>query len=243
MTRRRKLAIKILDTVVRRSLPSYRDWAEASRRELEFIEGDWAALGWALGSFRMAASCQNAPLTSMSEVPRAARNFLREIRVSAVMTIMSLLVMSFWFSGVFLHTIPGRQTRLGSGLGWALVLGMLVYIVCEAIAFRGWRLPREGGLPEVAVAYRLALMHQRDLLSGVWLWSRLTLIMAWPLLAAYNVWLLKPSLGREIILRGNLAACGIMVLTLILARPVNRRIVARYQRTIDQLDALQGEAR
>jgi hypothetical protein len=34
-----------------------------------------------------------------------------------------------------------------------------------------------------------------------------------------------------------------MALTLIVTRPVNRRIVARYQRTIDQLDALQGDAR
>ena len=45
MTRLRKLAVKISNTVVRRSLPTYRDWAEATRGEMEFIEGDWAALG------------------------------------------------------------------------------------------------------------------------------------------------------------------------------------------------------
>lgn len=239
MTRLRKLAIKISDTVIRRSPSAFKDWARATRREIEFIESDWAALGWALGSWKMAARCQHAPLTSMSEVPRAARNFLREIRGSAVMTLFSLLVMSYWFSGVFRNTVAGRQTRLG----WGLVLGMLVYIVCEAIAFRGWSLPRGGGLPEVANAYRLALLHQRDLLSGVWLWSRLALIMAGPLLSAYRVWLLKPSPVHEIILRSNLAACGIMVLTLIVTRPMNRRIVARYQRTIDALDALQGDGR
>jgi len=237
MTRLRKLAVRISDTVVRRSLPSYQSSAEATRRELEFIESDWAALRWALGSWKMAARCQNAPLTSMSEVPRAARNFLRETRVSAVLTLFSLLVMSYWFSGVFRHTVAGRQTRLG----WGLVLGILVYIACEAIAFRGWRLPREGGLPEVANAYRSALLHQRDLLSGVWLWSRITLIVAGPMLSAYRVWLLKPSAVHELILRSNLAACGIMVLTLIVTRPANRRIVARYQRTIDELNALEGD--
>jgi hypothetical protein len=239
MTRLRKLAVKISDNVVRRCPPAYKDWARGISRELEFIESDWAALRWVLGSFRMATTCQNAPPASMSEVPRAARNFLRETRASAVMTLFSLLVMSYWFSGVFRQQVAGRQTRLG----WALVFGMLVYIVCEAIAFRGWRLPRGGGLPEVAGAYRAALMHQRDLLSGVWLWSRITLIVAGPMLSAYRVWLLKPSAVHEVILRSNLAACGIMVLTLIVTRPVNRRIVARYQRTIDQLDALEGGGR
>jgi hypothetical protein len=98
MTRLRKLAVKISDTVVCRSLPAYKDWAQATARELEFIESDWAALRWALGSWKMAASCQNAPLASMSEVPRAARNFLRETRVSTVLTWFSLLGTSYWFS-------------------------------------------------------------------------------------------------------------------------------------------------
>jgi hypothetical protein len=57
----------------------------------------------------------------------------------------------------------------------------------------------------------------------------------------YRVWLMKPSAAREIMLKGYLVACGIMVLTLIVTRPMNRRIVARYQRTIDQLDALEGD--
>src|ERR1017187_5629934 len=91
MTRLRKLAVKISDTVVRRCPLAYKDWAQATAWELEFIESDWAALRWALGSWKMAASCQNAPLASMSEVPRAARNFLRETRVSAVLPSLSLL--------------------------------------------------------------------------------------------------------------------------------------------------------
>src|ERR1700722_17118680 len=126
MTRLRKLAVKISDTVVPRCPPAYKDWALATSRELEFIESDWAALRWALGSWKMAARCQCAPLTSVSEVPRAARNFLRETRVSAVLTLFSLLVMSYWFSGIFRHTVGGRQTRLG----WGLLLGVLVYIAC-----------------------------------------------------------------------------------------------------------------
>jgi hypothetical protein len=237
MTRLRKLAVKIADSVVRRSLPAYKDWAQATARELEFIESDWAALRWALGSWKMAASCQNAPITSMSEVPRAARNFLRETRASTVVTAVSLLWMTYWFSGIFRHTVTGRHTLLG----WGLILAVLVYIACEASAFRGWRFPRGGELPEVADAYRAALVHRRDLLTGVWYWSRATLIVAGPLLAAYHAWLLKPGAIREAILGANLRTGGIIALSLLVTWPATRRVVARYQRTIDQLDALEGD--
>jgi hypothetical protein len=239
MTRLRKLAVKISDTVICRSLPAYKDWARATARELEFIESDWAALRWALGSWKMAASCQNAPLTSMSEVPRAARSFLRETRVTAFFTAASLLWMTYWFSGIFRSTVAGRQTLLG----WGLILAVLVYIAGEAITFRGGRFLRGGALPEVADAYRSALLHQRDLLTGVWYWSRITLIMAGPLLGAYHAWLLKPGAVREAILGANLLAGGIIVLSLLVTRPVTRRAIARYQRTIAALDVLEGDAR
>ena len=239
MTRLRKLAVRISDNVVRHCPPAYKDWALGIARELEFIESDWAALRWALGSWRMAASCQNAPLTSLSEVPGAARSFLRQMRTSMVLTAASLLWMGYWFSGIFRHTLAGRQTSLG----WAFLLAALVYVVCEAVAFRGWRLPRGGQLPEVAGAYRAALVHQRDHLNGVWFWYRGTLVVAGPLLGAYHAWLLKPGAVREGLLNANLAAGGIVVLALLVTRPVTRRVIARYQRTIDQLDALAGDGR
>jgi hypothetical protein len=239
MTRLRKLAIKISDTVIRRCPPAFKDWARATSRELEFIESDWAALRWALGSWRMAASCWNAPLTSMSEVPRAAQHLLRRTRLSAVLTALSLLWISYWFSGIFRPTVAGRQ----EGLGWCLILAVLGYIAGEAIADRGWRFPREGGSQEVADAYRSALGHQRDLYSGLWYWSRAALFVAGPMMGTYHAWLLKPSAAREAILGANLVACGVLVLSLLVTRPLTRRAVAGYQRTIDELDALEGDGR
>lgn len=236
MTRLRKLAVKISDTVVRRSLPAYKDWASATARELEFIENDWAALRWALGSWKLAASCQNAPLTSISEVPRAAQVFLKQTRGSTAINWLSLLWLSYWFSGIFRHPVTGRPRELG----WGLIAAVLVYIVCEAIAFRGWRLPRGAGLPEVVDAYRSALLHQQDVQSGMWYWARAALFVAGPVLGAYYAWLLKPSAVREAIVSANLVASGIIVLSLLASRAVTRRVVARYQRIIDQLDALAG---
>ncbi len=46
----RGLASKLLHTVARYSSSGRQDWTNAMLRELDFIESDWAALFWALGS-------------------------------------------------------------------------------------------------------------------------------------------------------------------------------------------------
>jgi hypothetical protein len=46
----RKLAAALLRGVLRLAPVDSRDWALAMLRELDFIEGEWAALFWALGS-------------------------------------------------------------------------------------------------------------------------------------------------------------------------------------------------
>ena len=46
----RKLAGALLSGVLRLAPEESRDWASAMLRELDFVDGDWAALLWALGS-------------------------------------------------------------------------------------------------------------------------------------------------------------------------------------------------
>jgi hypothetical protein len=46
----RKLASKLLQAVVRRTPGDSQCWGNAMLRELDFVETDWAALWWALGS-------------------------------------------------------------------------------------------------------------------------------------------------------------------------------------------------
>jgi hypothetical protein len=50
MSPTRRLALRLLRVVVRNASSDSRDWANAMLRELDFIESDWAALFWALGS-------------------------------------------------------------------------------------------------------------------------------------------------------------------------------------------------
>jgi hypothetical protein len=46
----RRLAVRWLEAIVRNAPPPCREWASAMLRELDFIESDWAALLWAIGS-------------------------------------------------------------------------------------------------------------------------------------------------------------------------------------------------
>jgi hypothetical protein len=50
MTPIRRLATRLLTFVVRHTSSGSQEWANAMLRELDFIESDWAALFWALGS-------------------------------------------------------------------------------------------------------------------------------------------------------------------------------------------------
>jgi hypothetical protein len=46
----RRLASRLLRAVAQHSSSENQDWAKAMLREMDFIENDWAALFWALGS-------------------------------------------------------------------------------------------------------------------------------------------------------------------------------------------------
>jgi hypothetical protein len=50
MTLARRLASRLLHAVLRHSPYYSREWASAMLRELDFIESDWVAFFWALGS-------------------------------------------------------------------------------------------------------------------------------------------------------------------------------------------------
>ena len=46
----RRLAVGWLEAMVRNAPPPCREWASAMLRELDFIDNDWSALLWAVGS-------------------------------------------------------------------------------------------------------------------------------------------------------------------------------------------------
>jgi len=76
----RGLAVRISGVVVRRASPGCKEWAEGLAREVEFIESDWRALGWAIGSLRVVLDRREEPLGSLAEVPKAAQRLVETIR-------------------------------------------------------------------------------------------------------------------------------------------------------------------
>ena len=50
MTVIRRVALRILNAIIRHAPPGIRDWGVAALREMDFIENDWRALFWAMGS-------------------------------------------------------------------------------------------------------------------------------------------------------------------------------------------------
>jgi hypothetical protein len=75
MTLIRKLALKISNEVVIWASPGSKDWAEGLAHEVAFIESDWAALRWSLGSIRVVFDRREKPIGSLDEVPAQFQKF------------------------------------------------------------------------------------------------------------------------------------------------------------------------
>jgi hypothetical protein len=65
----RRLAMRISAAVVRWASPGCKDWAEGLEREVEFVKGDWAALGWAIGSLRLVLYRRMRPAGARRDAP------------------------------------------------------------------------------------------------------------------------------------------------------------------------------
>ena len=77
MTLVRRLALRILNWVVCLASPERREWAEGLEREVAFIESDWRALGWAIGSVRVLFTAPESRDATLADVRTAARTISR----------------------------------------------------------------------------------------------------------------------------------------------------------------------
>jgi hypothetical protein len=93
MTLVRRVAMKISGGVVRYASPGCKEWGEGLAREVEFIEGDWAALRWAIGSTRVLLDRRGAPMTSLADVAARGCRFSESLNKGgfSVMFIMAFL--------------------------------------------------------------------------------------------------------------------------------------------------------
>jgi len=234
MTRLRKLATNISSLVLRAASPAAKDWAQASAQEIAFIENDWAALRWALGSSKVLFRiCEEVPLQTLSGVPLATQRLAKQTTVRArqicIVTVFEVWVFarSLWH----IHN-PVRRT------GIYLVIAALAYCAAQVLARRGRRVPHQADLSAQIVHYRDELERERRFHSGVWLWSRMVLLFG-----ALAVFMVAGAIAPPTSVRRAAIYALILAIMAVFATVVNSRMAAKFQRRIEELDTLKnGEA-
>jgi hypothetical protein len=84
-------------------------------REMDCVEGDWAALFWALGSATALFKHLEAPMSNLSDVLFRTRALMKKIRRRTLggYAICFILVVAF---GSFIFIFPNTLQQVGSGL-------------------------------------------------------------------------------------------------------------------------------
>jgi hypothetical protein len=141
--------MRISGAVVRWAAPGCKEWAEGLQREVAFIESDWAALAWAIGSVRVVLD-RRVPVAVGSEfVPRAP---------SVVDWSGWLLYLSWGFYGcASLLTSKSWAQRSGWGL---VILSGSYWAACSVF---DWLRERWQPPPSDIQAYRLFLREGLEL--------------------------------------------------------------------------------
>jgi hypothetical protein len=233
MSTARKLASKISFAVVRFASPGTKEWARATLHELDFIEGNWKAFFWAIGSVRILFAPTNASITEHCDIPQATQRLAKIVRrrnvkgYSASFVVMAAFTRYFFILSNTIQRVGSLLTVLGAGyLVYQLCLNQLRQRI-SAIA-----LAKMGNAPSLE-SYRVELERQRDFHKGSCFWSRLLILIPGPLLFLVGLEIAHPAFATFIRLEG-LA----FLLLAAIAVSLNLRKARQYQRQIEQLDTL-----
>jgi hypothetical protein len=152
LTLLRKLAARTLIAVIRRARPEAREWAIAMLREMDFIESDWAALFWAMGSAKSILLDRKG-----SEIMRSQR--INRFSGGALI-VLSLIALLAVLSG---YTQP-PQTDEGAGahifqLSIVLLAPALLVFFATVDWKRPWRSARLLALPAVTLVFAFGALY------------------------------------------------------------------------------------
>lgn len=129
-----------------------------------------------------------------------------------------------------LFVLPNVLARIGS----CLTIIACAYMLYQLHGRRGEALSLQPTGVSGIRAYRTELERQRDFHRGSWFWSRLLILVPSYLLFIAGFAIAHPELAKVLA-----AIAAVAVILGILAVPLNRKESNRYQRRIDELDALE----
>jgi hypothetical protein len=225
MTTIRRLAITILNAAIRLAAPTTQEWAVAMLRELDFIENDWTALRWAAGSARVLFTHNDPPLADPSEIPRAAqylkKTVWRRTLRGSVLTLGEVAAFA-WISFI--------ATNQLQRIGCYFTMAAMLYMTYQLFAAR-WR-----STSLDIDSYRAELERQRDFFSGSSLWSRIVFLPPGPILFCVGTVIAFPDT-----IRTNAMIAATFIGLCMVAVPRSLRVSRKYQRKIDELEAVRRE--
>jgi hypothetical protein len=225
----RRAAVRVSGFVVRYASAGSREWAEGLQREVAIIEGDWAALGWVLGSLRVLFRSPPEPLRNAAEIARAGRLYAGSRE--HVFPIGLLLQMLFAFDYGFRAIFPTRHISSLQRAGFAIAALSALYLAMVMWMDRRMRArPEDMDDSTWGGFYRAEMVRLRDLYTGLG-----TLF-----LAALALFITGATLG----LVGAvpyLALCLIALWGLFVWRIPNP--AQRFQRKIEELDSILVQGR
>jgi hypothetical protein len=121
--------------VVRHASPGSKEWAEGLAREADFVENDWKALAWSLGSMRVLLSYREVQLRSLDDLSTEAEKYAERMRHRFSSTggiwICNLLQTFCW--SIDLAIAKRLQDRVGYSL---LVFGFVMMTIHALILRR-----------------------------------------------------------------------------------------------------------
>lgn len=227
----RRLASAILTAAVRRASPGVREWGNAMLREMDFVEGDWSALFWALGSAIALFRHLEAPMSNLSDVFPRTQALMREIKKRTLFGYLACFIVIVAF-GRFIFIFPSPLERVGS----SLTVAATFYLVYQLHERRNRKLPSEIHRSACTAFYRTELERQRDFHRGPWFWSRLIVFIPGYILFLIGTAMAHPHLAQSMT---RIGACFLGLC--VVAVPLNLRRSRKYQRQIDELDSMTKE--
>jgi hypothetical protein len=136
MTLVRRKALEISGWVTWLASPGCKEWAQGLEREVAFIDSDWRALGWALGSMRVLLDRREAPLRSIFEVPAVAKKYFEKRRSQIALTYLMCSIYGIGLSLVVFTVLSIHRYPMDC------LSTCLIVMASSPMFYRTWRYGR-----------------------------------------------------------------------------------------------------
>ncbi len=170
---------------------------------------------------------------SIEEIRMRIEKIERRVRRMRLVTfgVCTFLIAFFgWWAGWW----TSERSNVIERIGAAMVVAAVAYLAWQVNANRS-RLPAVAD--RTADHLRAELLRQRDFHRGRRFWSRMAFLTVAGIVFFTGFAVAHPEVRRTIV--AELIAFGVLT---VLAVPLNLRQAAKYQRELDRVDSMSGEA-